>query len=79
VAGNLARLRLNSGIDVATLAEWSGLPPDLLHALEAGRTVPTLRTLWALAKAFASPFGVLLSGAPGPTPAFTSCGRTGVP
>lgn len=64
VGDNVVRLRGNSGIDLATLAEWSGLPRDLLRAIEAGEVVPTLRAFWALAKAFAIPFGVLLSGAP---------------
>jgi transcriptional regulator with XRE-family HTH domain len=64
VATNLSRLRRNSGIDVATLAELSGLPLEQLAALEAGRTAPSLRMLWALADAFEVPFGVLISGAP---------------
>lgn len=63
VADNLRRLRTNSGIDLETLAERAGLPLDWLRACEAGRAIPTLRSLWALADAFEVPFGVLLSGA----------------
>jgi transcriptional regulator with XRE-family HTH domain len=70
VASNLSRLRRNSGIDVDRLAERSGLPSELLVALEAGRTTPSLRSLWALANAFESPFGVLISGAPCTTASF---------
>jgi transcriptional regulator with XRE-family HTH domain len=64
VAANLFRLRRNSGIDLATLAELSGLSVSQLAAIEAGETVASLRTLWALADAFEIPFGVLISGAP---------------
>ena len=64
VAANLFRLRRNSGFDLATLAKMSGLAVDQLAAIEAGRTAPSLRTLWALAEAFEVPFGVLISGAP---------------
>lgn len=64
VATNLARIRGNLGIDVATVAKWTGLPRDLLIALEEGRVVPRLRALWAIAGAFEVPFRVLISGAP---------------
>lgn len=64
VAANLFTLRRNSGIDLTTLAEMSGLPVDQLAAIEAGRMAASLRVLWALADAFAVPFGVLISGAP---------------
>ena len=70
VAVNLGRLRRNSGIDVGHLAEISGLSREQLLALEAGRTNPSLRSLWALADAFAVPFGVLISGAPCTTTSF---------
>ena len=62
VATNLARIRTNLCLDVDTLAEWSGLPAELLSALEAGRVVPRLRTLWALARTFEVPLGLLISG-----------------
>lgn len=64
VAANLLRLRRNSGLDLATLAETTGLAVDQLAAIEAGRTASSLRVLWALADAFEVPFGVLISGAP---------------
>jgi XRE family transcriptional regulator, regulator of sulfur utilization len=70
VADNLARLRRNAGIDVDDLAEMSGLPREQLLALEGGRATPSLRSLWALADAFAVPFGVLISGAPCTTTSF---------
>jgi mannose-6-phosphate isomerase-like protein (cupin superfamily) len=63
VAANVARIRANLGIDVETLAEWSGLKVELLRALEAGVIAPRLRTLWALAAAFEVPFRVLITGA----------------
>lgn len=64
VAANVARLRRNSGWDTETLAAVAGITSDQIVAIETGRLVPHLRTLWALADAFAVPFGVLLSGAP---------------
>ncbi len=70
VAGNLSRLRRNSGTDVEQLAADSGLSIEHVLALEDGRTIPSLRTLWALAKAFDVPFGILISGAPCTTASF---------
>ncbi len=64
VAGNVRRLRNNSGIDLRMLADLTGLSREQLAALEAGRAVPNLRMLWALAAAFEVPFGILISGAP---------------
>ncbi len=63
VATNLVRLRRNAGLAIGALAETSGVAREQLLALEAGRTTPSLRVLWALADAFEVPFGVLLSGA----------------
>lgn len=63
IATNVTRLRRNSGLDLETLAVASGLPVDHLSAIEAARTMPSLRALWALAEAFEVPFGILLSGA----------------
>jgi transcriptional regulator with XRE-family HTH domain len=64
VAVNLLRLRRNSGIDFAALADLTGLSIEQLAAFESGRAAPNLRALWALAAAFEVPFGVLISGAP---------------
>ncbi len=64
VATNLSRLRMNSGIATPILAEITGLSIETLEALEAGRSTPSLRTLWTLADAFEVPFGVLIAGAP---------------
>ena len=64
VAANVRRLRSNSGLDLGTLADLAGLSQEQLAAVEAGRAVPNLRTVWALAAAFEVPFGVLISGAP---------------
>ena len=64
VAANVRRLRSNSGIDLRALAELTGLSREHLAAVETGRAVPNLRTLWALAAAFEVPFGVLIAGAP---------------
>jgi len=63
VAANVRRLRANSGLSLPALAECSGLAPSAVREIEAGTASPTLRDLWALARAFEVPFGVLLSGA----------------
>ncbi len=70
VAATVARLRKNSGWDPETLAEHAGITCEQVVAIESGRIVPHLRTLWALADAFEVPFGVLLSGAPSATTTF---------
>lgn len=63
IAANVTRLRRNSGLDLETLAVASGLTVEHLGAIEAARTVPSLRALWALADVFEVPFGILLSDA----------------
>jgi transcriptional regulator with XRE-family HTH domain len=61
VGDNVARLRLERGIDVESLARRSGIRIDLLEALEAGRAVPSLRAIWHLATGLEVPFGALLA------------------
>lgn len=62
VAATVARLRVNSGYDVAELARRSGVPADLLASIEAARATPSLRALWALARVFDVPFRLLIAG-----------------
>jgi len=62
IATNVSRMRANLGMEVGTLAECSGLSPEVVAALEAEKVVPDLRMLWALASVFEVPFRVLVSG-----------------
>ncbi len=62
IGHNLTRLRLASGLDVATLAARLGEPPAQIERIEAGGEVSGLRLLWRIAAALSVPFGVLLDG-----------------
>ena len=62
IATIVARIRRNSALEIADLAIASGIPADTLHDIEAGRVVPTLRSLWALAHVFEVPFRLLIAG-----------------
>lgn len=62
IANIVSRIRCNSRMEIDDLAVASGVPADVLRDTEAGRTVPTLRTLWALARVFEVPFRVLIAG-----------------
>lgn len=61
VGKNVAALRAERGIDLATMAERSGIREDLVVALERGGAVPSLRAVWHLATALRVPFGSLLA------------------
>jgi quercetin dioxygenase-like cupin family protein/DNA-binding XRE family transcriptional regulator len=70
LAANVSRLRRNSGMDRERLAALSGLTCEQVRAVENGTATPRLRLVWALADAFAVPFGVLLAGVPCETASF---------
>lgn len=61
VGANVARVRADRRLGLAALAERSGITEDLLALLEAGKAVPSLRAVWALASALRVPFGALLA------------------
>lgn len=58
----VSRLRRNSRMTTADLAAATRIPIEVLRDIEAGRLVPTLRALWALARVFEVPFRVLIAG-----------------
>lgn len=62
IGRNLARLRTNSGLDVASLAARLGETPAHIEAIERGEALGNLRELWRIAAALSVPFGVLLDG-----------------
>jgi len=63
IGRNIARLRLAAGLDLAALAERSGIGADQLALVESGRGFPGLRLVWRLASALSVPFGALLDDA----------------
>lgn len=58
---NVARFRLERGLELEPLARRTGIRTDLLAALEAGNAVPSLRAIWHLATGLEVPFGNLLA------------------
>ncbi len=60
IGRNLARLRLAAGLDVAMLAERTGIRTEQLELIESGQGLPGLRGLLRLAAALSVPFGALL-------------------
>ncbi len=62
VGKSVARYRAERNLTLEHLAEHSGIRTALLRALEKGRGVPSLRSIWHLATALEVPFGALLAG-----------------
>jgi rhodanese-related sulfurtransferase/transcriptional regulator with XRE-family HTH domain len=60
VGSNVRELRAARGYSLDTLAGLSGVGRQTLGQIELGRTVPSLGTLWKIAKAFDVPFSMLL-------------------
>ena len=61
VGPNVRELRTQRGLTLDVLAGLSGVGRQTLGQIELGRTVPSLATLWKIAKAFDVPFSVLLA------------------
>lgn len=61
VGENVRELRTQRGYTLDVLAGISGVGRQTLGQIELGRTVPSLGTLWKIARAFDVPFSVLLS------------------
>lgn len=60
VGANLKRLRAERGWTLDVLAGMTGVGRQTLGQVEIGRTVPSLGTLWKIARAFDVPFSALL-------------------
>ncbi len=65
LAENIKRLREEKGLSLTKLAEKAGISKSTLSPLEAGRTNPTISTLWAIADALDVPFGALIDSEKG--------------
>ena len=63
VGRGIARRRHGAGLSRRTLAAGVGCHPSLVYQIETGRQLPTITTLYALARALGCPPGDLL-----PTP-----------
>ncbi|AKU97850.1 Transcriptional regulator [Labilithrix luteola] len=61
VGENLKRLRSERGWSLDIVAGMTGVGRQTLGQIELGRTVPSLGTLWKIARAFDVPFSVLLA------------------
>jgi rhodanese-related sulfurtransferase/transcriptional regulator with XRE-family HTH domain len=61
VGGNVRELRKQRGLTLDLLAGLSGVGRQALGQIELGRTVPSVATLWKIAKAFEVPFSALLA------------------
>lgn len=61
VGANVAELRKQRGFSLDVLAGLSGVGRQTLGQIELGRTVPSVATLWKIAKAFEVPFATLLA------------------
>ncbi len=61
VGANVKQLRTQRGYTLDVLAGLSGVGRQLLGQIEIGRAVPSLGTLWKIARAFEVPFSALLA------------------
>jgi len=61
VGANVKELRASRGYSLDVLAGLSGVGRQMLGQIELGRTVPSLGTLWKIARAFDVPFSALLA------------------
>lgn len=61
VGANFKRLRAERGWSLDVVAGMTGVARQTLGQIENGRTVPSLGTLWKIARAFEVPFSVLLA------------------
>lgn len=61
VGANVRQLRTQRGLTLDLLAGLSGVGRQTLGQIEIGRAVPSLGTLWKIARAFEVPFSALLA------------------
>jgi rhodanese-related sulfurtransferase/transcriptional regulator with XRE-family HTH domain len=61
VGANVKRLRSQRGYTLDVLAGMTGVGRQTLGQIELGRTIPSVGTLWKIARAFDVPFSALLA------------------
>lgn len=60
VGPRLRALRVGRNLSLDRLAAMSGVSRAMLNQIELGRSTPTIKVLWRIARAFDVPFSVLL-------------------
>jgi transcriptional regulator with XRE-family HTH domain len=66
VGRNLRTLRARSGYSLEQLAQQSGVSRAMLSQIELGRSVPSIKVSFKIARAFGVPFSALLTEQPKP-------------
>jgi transcriptional regulator with XRE-family HTH domain len=61
VGASLRRVRASRGMSLDALARASGVSRAMLSQIELGRSVPTIKVLWRIARALDMPFSALLA------------------
>lgn len=62
IGGNLKRLRAARGMSLDALARVSGVSRAMLSQIELGRSTPTIKLVWKVARALDLPFSALIAG-----------------
>src|SRR3954466_3804118 len=76
VGANLRRLRSRRGLSLERLARQSGVSRAMLSQIELGKSVPTINSLWKIARALEVTFAALISPGVDRTPVILK-GSTG--
>jgi transcriptional regulator with XRE-family HTH domain len=76
VGANLRRLRSRRGLSLERLAGQSGVSRAMLSQIELGKSVPTINSLWKIARALEVTFAALISPGVDRTPVILK-GSTG--
>ena len=61
----LRRLRADRGLSLDRLAAASDVSRAMLNQIELGKSTPTIKVLWKIARALEVPFSALIEGQPG--------------
>src|SRR5580658_5363848 len=61
VGSNLRRLRTKRGLSLERLSRASGVSRAMLSQIELGRSTPTIKVLWKIARALGVPFSALIT------------------
>lgn len=61
VAANLRALRKRRGLSLERLANVCGVSRAMLSQIELGRSMPTIKVVWKIARAFDIPFSALIT------------------
>ncbi len=61
VASNLRKIRHQQGMSLETLARLSGVSRAMLGQIETGKSVPTIKLIWKVAKALGVPTATLIT------------------